>query len=181
MGALPCTLPPADAGRPACSWRAWILASLLPAACTLLLTACQGPAARPLPDLDRVVAQAGSGREPSLGEGMLALISGRGGREQVLLIDLQRRLPVPLPGLNRPDAQPVSLAMDSRGERLVVVRHREGRSEVVLYRRSLRSLEPVPLQPTGVPRRVALDADGRTLAVEVSRDGLWQVDLINLP
>jgi hypothetical protein len=28
---------------------------------------------------------------------------------------------------------------------------------------------------------VALDAEGRTLAVEVSRNGLWQLDLITLP
>ena len=177
-GTTRCAHPPLRGRPPGLRSRA---GGLLLTACALLLTACQGPAARPLPDLDRAVAQAGSGREPSLGDGVLALISGRGGREQVLLIDLQRRLPVPLPGLNRPDAQPVSLAVDGRGERLAVVRHREGRSEVVLYRRSLRSLEPVPLQPTGVPRRVALDADGRTLAVEVSRDGLWQVDLISLP
>ena len=158
-----------------------MLDGLALAICSLALMACQGPMARPLPDLDRVVAQAGSGREPSLGEGVLGLLSGHGGREQVVLIDLQRRLPIPLPGLNRPDAQPVSLTLDQRGERLVVVRHRGERSEVVLYRRGLRSLEVLPLQPPGVPRRVSLDADGRTLAVEVSRDGLWQVDLINLP
>jgi len=52
---------------------------------------------------------------------------------------------------------------------------------VVLYRRNLASLEPISLQPEGVPRRVALDPEGRELAVEVSRDGLWQLDLISLP
>jgi hypothetical protein len=37
------------------------------------------------------------------------------------------------------------------------------------------------MQPAGVPRRVSLRADGGELAVEVSRDGLWQVDLVRLP
>jgi hypothetical protein len=35
--------------------------------------------------------------------------------------------------------------------------------------------------PAGVPRRAALRADGREIAVEVSRDGVVQVDLIAVP
>jgi hypothetical protein len=159
-----------------------VLALLAPLSALLLaLGGCTGEMARPLQDLDRAVEQAGSGRAPALGETVLALISGRGGREQVVLVDLRSRLPIPLPGLNRPDAQPVSVASDARGERLALVRHRQGRTELVLYRRNLASTEPIPLQPEGVPRRVALDPEGRTLAVEVSRDGLWQLDLIMLP
>lgn len=140
-----------------------------------------GELARPLPELDRALEQAGSGRAPALGDTVLALIQGRGGRQQVVLVDLRSRLPMPLPGLNRPDAQPLSVASDASGERLALVRHRQGRTEVVLYRRGLASVEAIPLQPEGVPRRVALDPEGRTLAVEVSRGGLWQLDLITLP
>lgn len=147
----------------------------------LTLGGCMGEMARPLPDLDRALEQSGSSRAPALGETVLALISGRGGREQVLLVDLRSRLPIRVPGLNRPDAQPLSVASDARGERLALVRHRQGRTELVLYRRSLASLEPIELQPGGVPRRVAIDPEGRSLAVEVSRDGLWQIDLITLP
>jgi len=62
-----------------------------------------------------------------------------------------------------------------------VVRQREGRTELVLYRRELMGLEPIAMEPPGVPRRVALRADGRELAVEVSRNGEWQVDLIAIP
>jgi hypothetical protein len=35
--------------------------------------------------------------------------------------------------------------------------------------------------PPGVPLAVQLRADGRELAVQVSRNGLWQVDLIQIP
>lgn len=161
--------------------RGWRLL-LLPLLCgSCWLGGCQGEMARPLPELDRALEQAGAGRSPSLGEGVLALISGRDGREQVVLVDLRRRQPLPLPGLNRPDARPLSVATDARGDRLALVRHLQGRTELVLYRRNLASLEPIPLQPQAVPRRVTLAAEGRTLAVEVSRDGLWQVDLIDLP
>ena len=146
-----------------------------------LLAGCQGPAGQPLSGLERQLDLAGSSHEPALGDGVLALISGRGGREQVVLIDLQRGQPIPVPGLNRPDAQPISVAVDQRGERLAVVRQWQGRTELVVYRRALASLEMIPMQPEGVPRRVAFDPQGRSLAVEVSRDGLWQVDLISLP
>jgi hypothetical protein len=96
-------------------------------------------------------------------------------------VNLSSSAPVPVLGLNRPDAQPLSISVDQRGERLALVRQREGRTELVLYRRSLQSLQAIPMEPAGVPRRVQLSADGRVLAVEVSRSGQWQVDLLTLP
>jgi hypothetical protein len=147
----------------------------------VLLAGCLEAQPRPDVGLNRQLAQLGSQRDPSLGDTWLALISGSGGREQVLLIDLRSRRPVPLPGLNRPDAQPISVSVDSPGDLLALVRQLEGRTELVLYRRSTQSLRPIPLVPAGVPRQVQLQADGRQLAVQVSRNGLWQIDLIPLP
>ena len=67
------------------------------------------------------------------------------------------------------------------GERLAVVQQRDGRTELLLYRRSVAAVQRLPLDPPGVPRSVSLDGSGRRLAVQVSRDGRWQVDLIRLP
>jgi hypothetical protein len=147
----------------------------------LLLVGCTGGMPVPLAGLNRQLEQAGASREPTLADRWLALITGRGGREEVLLLDLERQLPVPLPNLNRPDAQPLSVGVDDAGERLAVVRQLEGRTELVLYRRSLGTVQLIPMVPAGVPRQVSLRADGRELAVQVSRNGLWQVDLIQLP
>ena len=147
----------------------------------LLLGGCLGDMPQLLAGLDRQLDLAGAGRAPSLAGRWLALIARRGERDTVLLVDVDTQGPRPLPGLNRPDAQPLSVAVDERGERLAVVRQLEGRTELVLYRRSLLSVERIAMQPPGVPRRVSLRADGRELAVEVSRDGLWQVDLIAVP
>ncbi|MBC1261887.1 hypothetical protein FQK07_11550 [Synechococcus sp. BSF8S] len=146
-----------------------------------LLGACGGTPLRPLPAINQRLEQTGSSREPSLSGRWLALISGRNGRERVELVDLELNRPVPLPGLNRPDAQPLSVSVDAAGERVALVRQRDGRTELALYRRSRQSLQPLPLEPPGVPRQVQLSADGRVLAVQVSRGGLWQVDLIELP
>lgn len=147
----------------------------------LLLQGCQG-GLRPLPGLNQQLARLGSGQSPSLGMGWLAVIASReGGRPQVQLIDSQRQLPVPLPGLNRADSLPIQVSVDARGEQLAVVRQRDDRTELVLYRRSLMAVQPIAIEPAGVPRQVSLSADGRVLAVEVSRGGLWQIDLLELP
>jgi hypothetical protein len=145
------------------------------------LAGCSASPLRPLAPINQALEQAGTGREPSLAGEWLALISGRQGRELVLLVDLRTNRPVSVPGLNRPDAQPVSVSVDGRGERLALVRQRDGRTELGLYRRSIQGLQLLPVEPAGVPRQVSLSGDGRQLAVQVSRGGIWQVDLLELP
>ena len=156
------------------------LAALL-AGLALVSSACAGEMPRPLAGIDRQLEQAGAGRSPSLAGRWLALIAPRGERQDVVLVDLESAGPVPVPGLNRPDALPLAVSVDGGGERLAVVRQLEGRTEVVLYRRRAMAVERIAMEPAGVPRRVHLRADGRELAVEVSRDGVWQVDLVRLP
>ena len=75
----------------------------------LLLSACTGTLPVPMGGLDRRLEAIGSSHAPALSDRWLALIGGRGGREQVVLVDLERQMPVPLPGLNRPDAQPLAV------------------------------------------------------------------------
>ncbi|HYP03895.1 MAG TPA: hypothetical protein VER57_05020 [Cyanobium sp.] len=157
------------------------LSLLLPAGAMLGLVGCMGGMPVPMGALDRQLEQAGISRAPALAGRWLALIGSRGGRNQVVLVDVERQAPVPLPGLNRPDALPLSVAVDDSGGLLAVVRQIGGRTELVLHRRSFMSNELIPMDPAGVPRRVSLRADGRELAVEVSRDGRWQVDLIRIP
>ncbi|MCT0231688.1 hypothetical protein KQ306_12625 [Synechococcus sp. CS-1324] len=155
----------------------FLIAVLLP----LSLLGCSPVSLLPLEPINRALEQAGVGREPSLSGEWLAMISGRQGREQVVLVDLRQNRPVPLPGLNRPDAKPISVSVDRSGERLALVRQRDGRTELALYRRSIQGLQSLPLEPAGVPNQVSLSGDGRLLAVQVSRGGLWQVDLLDLP
>ena len=146
-----------------------------------LLSGCMGAMPTPMAALNRQLEMAGINQAPSLSGRWLAVINGRGGRDQVLLLDVDRQAPVPLPGLNRSDAQPISVSVDASGERLALVRQLEGRTELVIYRRSLMSLQPIPMEPAGVPNLVKMRADGKELAVQISRNGLGQIDLIALP
>jgi hypothetical protein len=148
----------------------------------LLLAGCSSDRPRPRPELNGLLRQSvSSRRDPSLGQIWLASLGKRGGRERIELIDLRNRRPVPLPGLNRADAQPISLSVSGDGARIAVVQQRDDRTELFLYRRNAAALQRIPLDPPGVPRSVSLDGSGRLLAVQVSRNGRWDVDLIRLP
>ena len=147
----------------------------------VLLIGCSAPRPQPRTDLNGLLRQAGSRRDPALSQRWLVSLTERGGRERVELIDLRSRQPVPLPGLNRADGQPIDVAISADGERLAVVEQRQGRTDLLLYRRRQAAVQRVPIDPPGVPRAGSLDAEGKRLAVQVSRDGRWQVDLIRLP
>ena len=153
-----------------------------PSLLLLLLVGCSGAGPKPLADLNGMLRRsATSRRDPSLGQRWLVSLGQRNGRERVELIDLQQRLPVALPGLNRPDALPISVSISADGQRIAVVQQRADRTELVLYRRNAAAVQKLPLDPPGVPRSVSLDGRGRQLAVQVSRNGRWDVDLIRLP
>ena len=151
--------------------------------CSLIMvTGCSSPRPIPRPDLNGLLRQSvNSRRDPSLGGRWLASLGQRNGRERVELIDLRSRNPVPLPGLNRADSQPISVSVSADGQRLAVVQQREDRTELVLYRRNVGATQRLTLDSPGVPRSVSLDGSGRRLAVQVSRNGRWDVDLIRLP
>jgi len=155
--------------------------ALIILATATLLSSCTGQLPPPMAGLNRQLELSGGSRDPALGDRWLALIQQRGGRDQVVLLDLQRQVPIPLPGLNRIDALPISVSVDAVGERLALVRQLDGRSEVVLYRRPLQLVQQLPMADGSIATAVNLRADGRQLAVQVSRDGLWQIDLIDLP
>ena len=156
-----------------------IIASLL---ASLALTGCGGSGLRPQTAISSALQRsADSRRWPAMSDRWLVSIASRNGRERIELVDLSNGQPVPLPGLNQADAQPVSVSVSADGNRIALVRRRNGQTELNLYRRNVGLLQRLPLEPAGVPRDVSLDGSGRLLAVQVSRRGRWDVDLIRLP
>lgn len=151
-------------------------------ASALSLAGCSSDEIRPMNALNGSLERSSDARrDPSMAQGWLATLASKNGRERIELIDLRNGMPVPTPGLNRADAQPVSISLSGDGERLALVQQRDGRTELMLYRRSVGSLQRLELVPAGVPRQVSLDGNGSMLAVQVSRNGRWGVDLIRLP
>ena len=113
---------------------------------------------RPQPGLNSALRRsADSRRQPALGQQWLVSIASRNGRERIELVDLRTRQPVPLPGLNQAGSQPVSASVSGNGKRIAFIRTREGRTELMLYRRDAGALQRLPVEPSGVPREVSLD------------------------
>ena len=159
----------------------WVVAGLVTTT-AFSLAGCSSDEIRPMNALNGSLERSSDARrDPSMAQGWLATLASKNGRERIELIDLGSRQPVPLPGLNRDDGQPIDVSVSADGERLAIVEQRQGRTELLLYRRSQAAIQRVPIEPAGVPRAVGLDAQGKRLAVQVSRDGRWQVDLIRLP
>ncbi|MFL0769881.1 MAG: TolB family protein [Prochlorococcus sp.] len=160
-----------------------LAAQLISAAVALGLTGCGQGSVKPIHGLNRALRQsASSQRAPQLGQDWLVTLASQRGREKIELLNLRNgRRPVPLPGLNRADAQPISVSVSADGERLALIRQRENQTELLLYRRSTGLVQRLEINPRGVPRHVSISGNGRTLAVQVSRDGRWDVDLIRLP
>ncbi len=145
------------------------------------LASCMGGSIRPMPELSGLISQpTRSYREPALGNKWLATLVNHQGKEKIQLVDLRGKRIVGLPGLNRSDSQPISVSVSADGQRLAFVRQRADQTELLLYRRELGTLQRLEVSPKGVPRRVSLDGAGRILAVQVSRNGGWDVDVIRL-
>ncbi len=147
----------------------------------LFLSSCSGGQIRRRNDLNRMISTSSSiYREPNLGLDWMTILASRNGKEIIQLINLKNRQTVPLPGINQVDSQPISVSVSANGERIAFVRRRADQTELLVYRRNIGSLQRIQILPKGVPIRVSIDGSGRILAVQVSRKGSWDVDIIRL-
>ena len=145
------------------------------------LISCSSRNLKPIYGFNNVLLQLSSGfREPSLSSKWLVALTNYQGKEKIEMIDILSKKRIPLPGINRADAQPISISISANGERLALIWQRADKTELLLYRRKVGSLQRIELNPKGIPRRVSLDNSGRVLAVQVSRDGIWDVEVIRL-
>ena len=129
---------------------------------------------------DALFQSSNSYREPSLANQWLVSLANYQGKDKIEMIKTLNRTRVSLPGLNRADSQPISVSVSANGERLALVRQRADKTELLIYRRKLGTLQRIELTPKGIPRRVSLDSTGRVLAVQVSRQGRWDIEVIRL-
>ncbi len=145
------------------------------------LTGCSTGIMRPINGANGALRQiAESHREPTLGIFWLATLANHQGKEKIELFDLRSRSKVALPGLNRPDAQPISISVSGNGERIALIRLRNDKTELLIYRRNVGTLQKLEISPAGIPRSVSLDGKGGKMAVQVSRNGRWDIDLIRI-
>ena len=147
----------------------------------LFLGGCLRSDMRPMYGLNDTLFQSSTSyREPSLGTKWIVALVNYQGKDKIEMIDIRNRKRVPLPGINRADSQPISVSLSANGERLALIRQRADQTELLIYRRRVGTLQRIELTPKGIPRRVSLDSSGRVLAVQISREGKWDVEVIRL-
>ncbi len=149
--------------------------------CSFFFVGCYQGDLKPLYGLNSILLDlAKSNEEPSLGREWLVSLAVEKGKRKIQMIDIRSRRKIPLPGINRADAQPISVSVSANGNKLAFVRQIDGRTELMLYKRDSQILRRIEINPKGVPYRVSLDGKGKLLAVQISRKGKWDIDVIRL-
>ncbi len=154
---------------------------ILLAAFSLCLTSCSQGSPKSIPRINNALLQsASSHRAPSLSTQWLVTLARNNGRERIEVLNLLNARRVVMPGLNRPDARPISASISANGRRIAVIRQRDDKTELLIYRRNIEAIELLEINPKGVPRQVSISGSGKVLAVQISREGRWEIDLIKL-
>lgn len=146
----------------------------------ITLAGCIRPPIRSIHNINGLFLPSRSYREPSLANRWLASLVNNNGKDKIELIDLRGRARIPIAAINRADSQPISVAISANGNVIVFIRQRDDQTELFIYRRLVGTVQKIDLTPKGIPRRVALNFDGKVLAVQVSREGRWDIDIIRL-
>ncbi len=154
---------------------------LISATILLSISSCSKALLRPIPIINSLLLKtATTHREPSLGNDLLVTLANKQGKEIIELINIRNGKKIALPGANKFDAQVISISINSDGERMALIRQRGSKTELLIYRRRLGTIQKLEIIPQGVPKQVSIDAEGRVLAVQVSRNGRWDIDLIQI-
>tara|TARA_Y100001968_G_C18984362_1_gene538379 strand:- start:38 stop:433 length:396 start_codon:yes stop_codon:yes gene_type:complete len=118
--------------------------------------------------------------QPNYSGNWLVVLANQNGKEKLRLFDLRKRISIPLPGINRSDSKPISVSVSNNGNIVALIRQRSDQIELIIYRRQSGTSRRIEILPKGVPNRVSIDGSGKILAVQVSRGGIWEIDLIRL-
>jgi Tol biopolymer transport system component len=110
---------------------------------------------------------------------LLAFVSNRNGRQQLLLYDLETQNFIPTPGLSRPDTVVESPSLSYTGRYICYLSSDQGRPTIALYDRATQ--QPQILAPVyrGLVRNPHISPDGRYIAFESSSRGQWDIEVLD--
>ncbi|MGA0197652.1 MAG: TolB family protein [Prochlorotrichaceae cyanobacterium] len=143
----------------------------------LVLVACSQPPGGDFTTLNSRFTD----QQPVLsGDGkLLAFISDRSGRQELVLYDLEQRQFLPLPGLNQGNAVVESPSLSRTGRYIVYLSSRRGRPEIELYDRFSRNIQTLTVGYQGWIRYPRIDPDGRYITFESGRRGQWDIEIFD--
>ncbi len=148
---------------------------------SISLCSCGQRYIRPTSRINVLLKQlAASHSQPTLSKRLLATLSNKQEKIFIELIDIQTLRREPLPKLNSSEGQPITLSISADGKTLAVIRKRAEEYELLVYKIKSGKFKRIPIIPRGIPKEISLSGRGRILAVEINRNGKWDIDLIRL-
>jgi Tol biopolymer transport system component len=119
--------------------------------------------------------------QPSLsGNGrLLAFVSNRNQRREILLYDLELKRFLDLPGLNKPGAIAENPSLSYNGRYIVYIGSEQGRPELQLYDRISKTTQILSMGYRGWIRNPSISPDGRYISFESSNQGNWHIEVFD--
>ena len=142
-----------------------------------------GSCASPLPrsgDYSRLNSRF-SDTQPALsGNGRyLAMVTNRGGRQDLALYDIQQQRFLEIPRLNRRNALVESPSLSRSARYIAYVVSERGRPEIALYDRVTQRRQMLTTGFRGPVRNPSISPDGRYVAFESGRRGQWDIEVFD--
>jgi Tol biopolymer transport system component len=150
---------------------------LWPLILPLMLVACSQPLGGDFTSLNSRYTD----QQPALsGDGkLLAFITDRAGRQELVVYNLEQRQFVPLPGLNQGNGVIESPSLSRTGRYIVYLSSRRGRPEIELYDRFTRNIDILTIGYPGWVRHPRIDPDGRYITFESAQKGQWDIEIFD--
>ncbi len=109
----------------------------------------------------------------------LAFASDRNLNRDIFLYDLQQRVLIELPGLNRPDSSQDQPALSADARLIAYVSTERGKPDIFVYDRQTQRSQLLTAGLRGTVRHPTITGDGRLVAYESSTLGQWHIVVMN--
>ncbi|ACK72389.1 WD40 domain protein beta Propeller [Gloeothece citriformis PCC 7424] len=154
------------------------MGKIIPLSLMGLLSACELPNR---PQLPAGLNSRFNDEQPSLsGDGRLvAFVSNRNGKSQILLYDLQGRRFIGLRGLDPGGAIAESPSLSRTGRYLVYISSIQGRPDIVLYDQATGRSQLLTQGYRSWIRNPNISPDGRYIVFETARRGQWDIEVLD--
>ena len=110
---------------------------------------------------------------------VLAIIDSKG-QKRMQLIDLKRKKIIPMQEINSLNSQVISASFSSQADKIAFIVNESNKNKLYIFNRKKKNIRSIDLSPAGVPVSVTLSASGKTMAIQVIRNGKNVIDIMQL-
>tara|TARA_B100000700_G_C14857089_1_gene766781 strand:+ start:498 stop:998 length:501 start_codon:yes stop_codon:yes gene_type:complete len=102
------------------------------------------------------------------------------GKGRIRLYDLKRKKIIPMPKLYSMNLNPISVSVSLGATKIALINSQEGNNQILVFYRKRGFLRRVNINSDLIPVKVIISASGEFLAVEVQKDDLRQLNILQL-